>query len=314
MRAVNPACIVPIAETTRSGVVESIHHGIVVALAADGSPASAAGDPETPVYPRSALKPLQAQAMVAAGLDVDVAGLAVACGSHNGEAIHLDAVRAILAGVGLEPSALANTPALPLGTAAAEDVLRSGGGPSPLLQNCSGQHAAMLATSIVNGWPTDGYLEFDHPVQRSIDAYVANAAGGVEHTGIDGCGAPTAMITLVGLARAVRSLAVDGERTYVAMTARPELVAGDDRDDTQLMRGVPGLVSKGGAEGIHVAAHPDGRAVALKIADGSGRARLPVMLAALRSLGFDVDGVAIAPILGHGRPVGEVRPLLPPEC
>jgi L-asparaginase II len=302
--------VVPVAETTRSGVVESIHFGALVALAADGTTMWSAGDPDLDVYPRSALKPLQAQAMVDAGFAAEPDELAVAAASHSGEPIHLEVVRRILAKAGLDEDALGNTPALPLAPPVAADVLRAGGHPSALLQNCSGKHAAMLSTSAANGWDPESYLEFEHPVQKVIDAYVAAAAGGVSHTGIDGCGAPTAMVTLTGLAVAVRSLAINELPVYAAMRRFPQLVAGTGREDTLLMGAVPGLIAKGGAEGIHVAAHPDGRAVAVKVADGSERARMPVMLAALRSLGFDVDDVPSPPILGHGNPVGEVRSLV----
>ena len=305
-----PGAVEPIAETTRSGVVESVHFGAVVAVAADGITAWAVGDPDIDVYPRSALKPLQAQAMFEAGFEADPEALAVAAASHSGEPFHLDVVRRILSDAALDEDALGNTPALPLSPGVAADVLRAGGGPRPLLQNCSGKHAAMLATSVANGWDVDDYLEFDHPVQKLIDAYIAAVAGGVSHTGVDGCGAPTAMVTLTGLAFAIRSLAIHRSAVYVAMTEHPQLVAGTGRDDTLLMRAVRGLVVKGGAEGVHVAAHPDGRAVAVKVADGSERARVPVMLAALRSLGFDVDGVPVPKILGHGRPVGDVRSLV----
>jgi L-asparaginase II len=305
-----PGAVVPIALTTRSGEVESVHFGIVVAVGADGTVTWSAGDPDTAVYPRSALKPLQAQAMFDAGFVAEPDELAVAAASHNGESIHLDVVRRILTKAGLDEHALANTPALPLAPAVAADVLRCGGQASALLQNCSGKHAAMLATSIANGWDIDGYLDLDHPVQKLIDAYIAEGAGGVCHTGIDGCGAPTAMVTLTGLAHAVRSLAVSRSAVYGAMCQHPDLVAGTGREDTQLMRAVPGLVAKGGAEGVHVAAHPDGRAVAVKVADGSERARVPVLLAAMRSLGFDVDDVPVSPILGHGRPVGEVTAII----
>jgi len=302
--------VVLVAHSTRSGVVESIHHGAVVALAADGSVAWTAGNPDAAVYPRSSLKPLQAQAMVGAGLDVPLELLAIACGSHHGELHHVDAVRRLLATAGLDESALQNSPALPLSTAAAEDAIRARTGPSSLLQNCSGKHAAMLATSVARGWPTEGYLDPQHPVQLSIHAYVAEVAGGVVHTGIDGCGAPTAMVSLAGLARAVRHLAVSGAAAYRAMIAHPALVAGAGGDDTELMAAEPGLAIKGGAEGVAVAAHADGRAVALKVADGSGRARLPVLLAALRSLGFTAD-VPVPAVLGHGRPVGEIAALVP---
>jgi len=302
--------IVPVAETTRNGAVESIHHGIVVALAADGSTAWSAGDPSTAVYPRSSLKPLQAQALVDAGLALEPPELAIACGSHAGESVHLDTVTRMLARFGLTHAALRNTPDLPLSTAAAAAVVRAGGGPTALFQNCSGKHASMLAMCVVNGWSLDDYLDLDHPLQKLIDASVAAAAGGVSHTGIDGCGAPTAMITLTGLARAVRELAVGRTATFAAMTAHPDLVDGEGRADTTLMRVVPDLVAKGGAEAVYVAAHADGRAVALKIADGGDRARLPVMLAALRLLGFDVDAVPVPPVLGHSQPVGEVRALV----
>jgi L-asparaginase II len=301
-----PDAVVPVAVTTRSGVVESVHFGAVVALGADGSIAWSVGDSALTVYPRSALKPLQAQAMSESGLVAKPDELAVATGSHSGEPRHLDAVLRLLGSAGLGEDALRNTPALPLGPAAAEDVLRAGGGPRPLLQNCSGKHAAMLATAVANGWDVATYLEGEHPVQRLIDRYIDGAAGGVRHTGVDGCGAPTVMITLDGLARAVRALAVGETPVYAAMRAHPDLVAGPGRDDTALMLAVPGLITKGGAEGVHVAAHADGRTVALKIADGSERARLPVMLAALRTLGFDVSAVPVPPILGHGHPVGEV--------
>lgn len=302
--------VVPIAETTRNDVAESLHFGAVVALGADGSTAWSAGDVNVEIYPRSALKPLQVQAMLEAGLDADAEDVAVACGSHSGEPAHLAGVRRLLAGVGLDDRALGNTPAMPLGAKAWADAVRAGLGPSALMQNCSGKHAAMIATCVVNGWDLDSYLEPDHPVQKLIDAYIGVAAGGVSHTGVDGCGAPTAMVTLIGLAVAMRALAVEEAPVHAAMTSHPALVAGDGRDDTMLMRAVPGLLVKGGAEGVHVAAHPDGRTVAFKVADGGERARLPVLVAALRSLGVDVDDVVVPPILGHGRPVGEVRSLV----
>lgn len=302
--------VVPVAETVRNGVVESVHHGAIVALATDGTVAWSAGDHDVDVYPRSALKPLQAQAMLDAGLLVDDDVLAVACASHNGEPEHLDAVRRILDGVGLDERALQTTPDLPLSVMAARDIIAAGGGPAPLTHNCSGKHAAMLATTRINGWSTADYLDGEHPVQQVIDRSLADATGGVVHTGIDGCGAPTAVVSLVGLARGTRALAMAAGVVHRAMTARPDLVGGTGRDVTTLMKAVDGLLAKDGAEGVYVAAHPDGRAVALKIADGADRARLPVMLYALGVLGFDVGDMTLPPILGHGEPVGEVRCLL----
>lgn len=301
----------PVAVTERSDVVESVHHGAVVVLDADGSVAWSVGDPRQPIYVRSALKPLQAAAMLGAGLTLDDRLLAVVCASHDGRPEHVAAVGEILAGAGLGPEGLDNTPAWPLDSEAHDAAVRAGTGPASILQNCSGKHAGMLATAVVNGWPTAGYCDIEHPLQRTITAAVAQATGGIDHVGVDGCGAPAPTVSLLQLARAVRALAVGGHAVYRAMTAHPELVGGPGRDVTRLMRMVPGLLVKDGAEGVQVAVMADGRAVALKIADGAGRARTPVTIAALRSLGVELSADAVPePILGHGRPVGRVRALV----
>lgn len=302
---------VPVARTSRSGLCESVHHGAVVALAADGSIAWAAGNPDVEVFGRSAIKPLQAATMVDGGLLLEDRLLAVVCASHDGRPEHVAAVREILAGAGLTEARLANTPGLPLDPDAARDIVLGGGGPASITHNCSGKHAGMLATSVLHGWPTAGYLDPDHPMQRVIVARLQSPAGGVRGVGVDGCGAPAPVTSLVGLAHAVRLLAVGGHAVHRAMTGHPEMVGGPRRDVTRLMRLVPGLMTKDGAEGVQVAALADGRAVALKIADGGGRARTPVMIAALRSLGIDVATDAIVKeIFGHGRPVGTVRSLV----
>lgn len=308
--AMDAAAVAPIAATTRSGAIESVHHGVVVALDADGSVVLSAGEPSTTVYPRSSLKPLQAEGMLAVGLDVTPEQLAIACASHRGQPVHIDVVRSLLASVGLTAHRLQNTPDRPLDPAAAVDVIRAGGEPSPLLQNCSGKHAAMLATCAVNGWDLDSYLDPEHPLQVAIDRHIATRTGAVLHTGIDGCGAPTAAVTLESIARGFAAVATTAGDVYKAMTARPDLVSGDGGDDTALMRAVPGLMMKGGAEGVVVAALADGRAVAVKVADGAARAALPVLLDVLHRLGVETGNVAPPPILGHGRPVGEVRSLL----
>ncbi len=304
------AAVVPIAATTRSGAIESVHHGLVVALGADGSVVLSAGDPSTQVYPRSSLKPLQAEAMLDAGLDVTPEQLAVACASHRGQPVHIETVRSLLASVGLTADRLQNTPDWPLDRAAADEVVRAGGARSSLLQNCSGKHAAMLATCVVNGWDVDSYLEPQHPLQVAIDGHIAARTGGVLHTGIDGCGAPTAAVTLEGVARAFAAVAATAGAVYEAMLARPDLVSGEGGDDTTMMRAVPGLMMKGGAEGVLVAALGDGRAVAIKVADGAARAGLPVLLDVLHRLDVDTGAVAPPAIMGHGRPVGETRSLL----
>jgi L-asparaginase II len=299
---------VPVAVTERSGFTESIHHGAVVALGRDGAVAWSAGDPDVVIYPRSSLKPLQAASMVGAGLTLDDRLLAVVCASHDGRPEHLAAVADILATVGLARDDLRNTASLPLDPEASAAAVRAGEGPSSIMQNCSGKHAGMLATAMVNGWPTAGYTAPDHPVQRRILDDLRRDVGSVEHVGVDGCGAPAATVTLRALAEAVRRLAVDEHSVPRAMTRYPEMVGGPTRAVTVLMRLVPGLVAKDGAEGVSVAALPDGRAVALKIADGGHRAAAPVTVAALRALDVDIAPDAIVePILGHGEPVGRVR-------
>ncbi|WP_225752867.1 asparaginase [Actinotalea sp. Marseille-Q4924] len=321
-----------LAEVVRGPLVESVHLGHVVVVAPDGGIAFALGEPGAVVWPRSSLKPLQAVAMLRAGLEVDDDGLALACASHNGEPGHLDVVRRVLGSAGLGEADLQNTPDLPLDPAAAAGWREAGGGPTSLTQNCSGKHAAMLVTCALAGWPTTGYLAADHPLQRAIRAGVEELTGApVEHVTVDGCGAPLLSTTVVGLAhgfaRLVRAAAdapssAEG-RVAAAVRTRPWLVGGTGRDVTAFCEAVPGLVAKDGAEGVYAAALPDGTALALKLADGGGRGRPAVMAAALEVAlqvsavhgrhGVDDDVVAAVravgrtPVLGHGAPVGEVR-------
>ena len=163
-RVPTPEAFAPVAITRRSGCDESVHFGAVVGLSSTGQVEFAVGDPTTAIYPRSANKPMQAVAMVRAGLRLPPELLALVCASHDGTPKHLDAVRRILASAGLDERSLANTPDLPLDEGAAEVVLRQGGGRTALQMNCSGKHSGMLVTSVINGWPTDsGYLSSDHP-------------------------------------------------------------------------------------------------------------------------------------------------------
>ena len=316
-----PDAFAPVAITRRSGCDESVHFGAVVGLGPTGSIEVAVGDPTTAVYPRSSNKPLQAVAMVRAGLALPPELLALVCASHDGTPRHLQAVQRILATVGLDERVLANVADLPLNDASAEAVLRAGGGRTPLQMNCSGKHAGMVVTSMVNGWPADdSYLSPDHPLQRCITATIDELAGEQHsHMGVDGCGSPAHVISLLGLARAFRATATgaagrEGDTVFEAMTSHPEMVGGDDRDVTHFMRNVPGLMAKDGADGVFAAALPDGRAVALKIADGANRARPAVMVAALRRLGVDTSAaepMVTEWIIGHGRHVGEVRAIAP---
>ena len=304
-----------LAQVTRNGWVESVHTGHAVIVDPDGAVIRSWGRPEDPVLPRSSNKPLQAAGMVDAGLDLAGAQLAIAAASHSGEAFHLDTVRAVLAGGGLTEADLANTPALPYSQAAQIAWLRAGGGPTSLTQNCSGKHAAMLRTAVALGASTTDYVDPEHPVQRAAAAGIERLSGErIVATGVDGCGAPVAAISLVGLARAFSRMvlaeagAAEG-RVARAMAAHPAHVGGTDRDVTLFMAALPGAIAKDGAESVHAFALPDGHAGALKVADGSERARAAVAVALLRHLGVDPLVLAAsgpAPILGGGRPVGSV--------
>jgi L-asparaginase II len=306
-------------ELVRSGVVESVHRGGVLAVRADGSAALSLGEVDRPVFPRSANKPLQAVGLLEAGwVPPDEQAVALATASHSGEPVHLAVVRAVLAAAGLDERALRCPEQLPLAPAAAEALLRSGGTASRLTMNCSGKHAAMLAACAARGDDLAGYLSDEAPLQRALLATVSRLAGEpVRHVAVDGCGAPQHALTLSGLARAFAVLVTaDGAcaRTADAMRARPDLVGGTGREVTDLMAGVPGLVAKDGAEGVFAAALPDGSAVAVKIADGATRAAVPVLVAGLRALGVQaevLDRLARTPVLGGGVPVGELRPAGP---
>lgn len=303
----------PIAVAGRSGFEESVHHGVAVAIDAGGRMTACVGDPATLIYPRSTLKPLQAAAMVAIGLDLDAEGLALACASHDGAPVHLATVRRILESYDLDESDLANTPSRPLDATARARARSERIEPSALQQNCSGKHAAMLATCKINGWTIDDYLDPRHPLQQAITTSIAAAANAVHHVGVDGCGAPTHVVGLRDLAAAVGALARSGGPVPAAMRAHPELVAGPTRDVTVAMRAVPGLLMKDGAQGVTVAAMPDGRAVAVKIADGSDVGRRAVTVAALGHIGVELPAEVVArlavPVLGGGVPVGEITAL-----
>ncbi|KUO14453.1 asparaginase [Streptomyces dysideae] len=308
----------PVAHLIRGGVIEGIHYGSVVVLGADGEVQFQLGDIEAAFYPRSALKPVQAVAMVRAGLPLDGDLLSLTAASHSGEERHLAGTRRILELAELTEDDLRNVMDMPFDPVVRDDWVREGRMPSRLAQNCSGKHAAMLYTCKLNGWSLDDYLDPGHPLQQAIAEIVEDLTGQrIAQVTVDGCGAPLFSVSLHGLARAAARITtaapgIPEARVADAMREHAEMASGSGRDVAALMRAVPGLLAKDGFEGVQVAALPDGRAVAVKIADGANRARVPVAAAALARVG--VDPVLLTEfggeaLLGGGRPVGSIRPV-----
>jgi L-asparaginase II len=302
-----------LAHLVRGGFVETVHRASVVVTAPDGSVLRSWGSVDTPVFPRSSNKPLQALAMLRAGLDIEGAQLAVACSSHSGEPYHQDAARSILHGAGLSEADLQNTPTLPLDEAEQHRWIRAGLPQAAIAQNCSGKHAAMLATCVARGWDTGSYRDPSHPLQVAIRETIEELTGDrVEHVAVDGCGAPVMSVTLAGLARAFgRVAAADADtpegRVARAMREHPEYVGGTGRDVTALMVQTPGLIAKDGAESVYAVGLADGRGIAVKVADGASRAKGPILAAVLAAIGVDSPALATlsdVPVLGHGEPVG----------
>ena len=316
-----------VAEIVRSGFVEGHHYGSIVALDSSGEVEWAVGDVREPILPRSCNKPIQALAMVRLGLRLPPELLALACASHSGEDFHLEGVRRILDLAGLDESHLQTPAGLPLDDEAREALLSNGGVPAPIHMNCSGKHAAMLATCRANGWDTATYRSVDHPLQEATAETFAELTGEeIAIVAVDGCGAPLFPASLLGLARAFRRLALglDGEdrpdprvtEVAEAIRAHPEYVSGTRRDELALLRAVPGAVGKAGAESCYAVAVPDGRAIALKTDDGAPRVRPVLMAEALRRSGIDtgpgvdteaVRRTGVVALLGGGEPVGEIR-------
>lgn len=307
-----PAVLV---EVQRSGLVESVHRGHVVVVDEAGAVVLSAGDPDALIYPRSAVKPVQALAMREAGLAYEGPELALTAASHSGEPFQRRHVEQMLAAADLDESMLQCPVDLPYGEQARADYLAAGHAPSRVAMNCSGKHAGMLATCRTRDWSVHDYLDPSHPLQRDIRAVVEEMAGTpVSRVSVDGCGAPLFALPLVALARAFVGIPGRDPQVVAAFQDHPDYAAGPDRDLTAALRGVPGLLAKDGAESVQamVVEHEGATfGIALKISDGAQRARPVVAAATLAALGVVhpvVTEQMRAPVLGGGRPVGEVRP------
>jgi L-asparaginase II len=298
-----------LAEYVRDGVVESVHRGYLVALNSDGSVNLALGTSEQLIFPRSTIKSIQGAAMVRAGLKLEPRLLALGCSSHSGSEEHLTAVREILAMAKLDESALQCMLDKPLG-----EPERRAWGDKPatrISMNCSGKHAAMLLTCVTNGWPIENYLDPAHPLQVAIKAELEALAGEtITLTSTDGCGAPLFLISVLGLARAIRAITISTDPIHQsvldAARAFPEMVAGKGRLTTQMIEAVPGLYMKDGAEAVEVASMPDGRTLVFKVSDGSLRPFRVLVHAGLKRLGIDSPYEA-ENVLGGDRIIGTIR-------
>ena len=298
-----------LAEYVRDGVVESEHRGFLAVLNADGSLFKSLGDIDTKIFPRSTVKCFQASAMVRSGLDLEPRLLALAQSSHSGAAMHMDGAREILASVGLTESALQCATDRPLG-----DAERRAWGdqePAQIAMNCSGKHAAMLATCVKNGWPIETYLEQSHPLQIAIKKELEDLSGeAIILTSTDGCGAPLFLISVIGLARAIRAITISNDLVHQsvmnAARAFPEMVGGIGRHNTEMMQQVPGLFMKDGAEAVNVCSLSDGRTIVFKVSDGSLRAFRTIVHACLKDFGIDT---ALTPekVMGGPRVIGTIR-------
>ncbi len=283
---------------SRGGIIEALHRVHAVAFK-DGEVVAAAGDTGLVTFLRSAAKPFQALELVRARDDLEETDVAIASASHRAEPAQIEAVRALLAKAGIT-----------------EDSLECGPQPGrpagPIYHNCSGKHAGMLAACTARGWPTEGYRLPDHPVQQANQADVAAATGVSEDelpAATDGCGVVTWALQLERIAAMFSRLeqTAEGARIAATMRARPELIGGEGSVDTELMRLLPGLAAKGGAEGLLCAAAPDGLGVVLKAEDGSFRAIKPALASFLEPLGHPLPTFVREPVLNsRGEEVGEI--------
>jgi L-asparaginase II len=308
------AGVVELAILERSGLDESRHLGAAVVVSPDGSVLRELGDGSALVYGRSSLKLFQAIAVLRSGVSLEGAQLVLATASHAGTPAHVAVVRSVLDRAGLDENALQCPIDWPLDSASRH----AAAAPSRVTMNCSGKHAAFLLACVHNGWPTDTYLERDHPLQQLIRSTVEEFIGEpIGRIGVDGCGAPVFATTLRGLATGVANAcsSTDGEAALLvrAILGDPWAIDGPGRANTVVAEQL-GLVTKGGAEGVIIMAAPGGAAVALKMVDGSNRATTLVALRLLASVGViseddaaRVAGLTTERVLGGGVPVGTIR-------
>jgi L-asparaginase II len=297
-----------LAQLVRSNLVESTHSGYLILLNPDGSDLLTLGDVDAEMYPRSAIKSLQAAAMVRLGLNLTEEQLALVCASHGGTDRHQEVALEILHSVGLSETDLQNTPDRPIDRKAR--INWGSKAATSLAANCSGKHAGMLATCVTNGWDTKSYRNQDHPLQIAIAKEITELTGQpINRVSIDGCGAPLFTMSTRSIAVAARKMRLDPDPVFknviAACLKHPEMILAEGAFDTRVMRAVPGLFIKGGAESVMLASLADGSSIAWKISDGSNRANGPMMKAALAKFGIAIAGETVD-VLGGGTVVGSL--------
>ncbi|MER8552212.1 asparaginase [Mesorhizobium sp. M0976] len=312
-------------EVLRGAIVESAHRGAVAVFDADGKPVWEIGDTAQPVFPRSAVKAIQALPLVESGA-ADAYGfgdreLALACASHSGEPPHVELARAMLAKAGLDETALECGAHWPSSHGATLALARAGSVPNALHNNCSGKHSGFLCTCVHSGIAHRGYVKAGHASQemvREAMQAVTGAAHDADHRGTDGCSIPTYAVPLrsfaLGFARMATGASFEpvraraAKRLLSACMAEPFFVAGTGRSDVAMMEAAPGRIfAKGGAEGVHCAALPElGLGIALKCDDGAGRAT-EVMLAVVLSKLLHADQPLAGKLIEQANPPIESR-------
>jgi L-asparaginase II len=311
-----------LARTVRSNLVEATFDGSAIALDSSGRILASMGNPDEPLFYRSAIKPIQATVGQECGASLKPEQLAIASASHGGFPIHVAIVRAMLDEVGLDESALQTPPSWPLGAAARDGLVAAGHRrPRPVFHNCSGKHAGWLRACVAAGWPIDSYLLPEHPLQRRVLAAVADvvaadsALAEEPSIGVDGCGAPAPQGSARQLARAFARLTVAPRYAEAAAAVHrfPALVADNNRPDGRLGAWWDGPL-KVGAQGL-IGAGRHGIGLAVKSRSGDRQASVMALIAMARELGMLSDAaldaladVAVPPVMGGRQRVGAIQP------
>jgi len=307
-----PKDLAPLAALVRNDLNESFHFGIAVLVSPSGEVLEEHGNGSALIYPRSALKPLQALTLQRLGLKLPARQSVMSMASHYSTPAQIDQIRAILESRGVAESELGCPAALPWNPEAKAKVNQA----APIYHNCSGKHAGFLAACAELGFGRADYLSTEHPIQLAIKDLIEELSGEkVGKTAIDGCGAPLHAITTIALARAISGFMLQGQALVAAAVESPELIGDVTTPDAAFLRA--GLFSKLGAEGVFTVGTESGHAAAIKIADGSLRAAPAIALSLLEKHGLvgkeeiaQISKDCVVEVLGGGKSVGELKVLI----